>query len=566
MIDRAAEKTLGLFVLVGVPLTTLFLITESVTDPVNAPKLFIAGGVGFGMFAISAVFGLKETFDRYKYFLISILLFNLAALNAVLNSESPLTQNLYGTYGRNTGFVSYLILSFVAIGVLSIRDTANFRKILIGLIFAGSINALYCAWVLAFGDFIGWSNPYGNILGLFGNPNFISAFLGIFITTLFALVVAPGVSWRYRVAAGAVTLLTFFEIVKSHAVQGIVVTTGGIGIVGYFWIRSWFQRKAVTSLYCALMGLLGILAILGTLQKGPFSFVYKTSVSLRGAYWNAGLTMGMEHPFTGVGMDSYGDWYRRARSLNAATVLPGPTTITNAAHNVVIDFFAYGGIPLLLTYLLMISLAGFASFRIIRRNSSYDPRFVAMFSAWACYEVQSLISINQIGLAIWGWILTGALVSYEFMTRPGISAQMAETRSRSPKVSSVKSVISPQLVAGIGVVVGLLVAVPPLSADTKWRSALKSADAQKVLSTLEPGYMNPSDSSRYAQAVQLFATNNLPDQARDVALNAAAFNPNYFDSWRIIYFIESTSQSEKTKALANMKRLDPLNPDVTAQP
>ncbi len=89
MIDKSVENTLGLFILVGVPLTTLFLITESVTDPVNAPKLFIAGGVGFGMFALTICFGFKDTFSRYKYFLISILFFNLAAVNAVFNSDSP---------------------------------------------------------------------------------------------------------------------------------------------------------------------------------------------------------------------------------------------------------------------------------------------------------------------------------------------------------------------------------------------------------------------------------------------------------------------------------------------
>jgi hypothetical protein len=57
--------------------------------------------------------------------------------------------------------------------------------------------------------------------------------------------------------------------------------------------------------------------------------------------------MGMDHPLNGIGMDAYGDWYRRARSEQAATVMPGPKTITNAAHNVVIDIFAYGGLPTL---------------------------------------------------------------------------------------------------------------------------------------------------------------------------------------------------------------------------
>jgi O-antigen ligase len=462
--------------------------------------------------------------------------------------------------------VTYLILSFIAFGSLSLRDKKSFRKIIIGLQFAGLINVLYCAWVLAFGDFIGWSNPYGKILGLFGNPDFISAFLGIFNATLFATVLTPKLSWTKRAISGGLILLSFFEIVKSHAIQGIVVTAGGFVIVLFFWLRSRFQNKVITLSYSLIVVATGMLAVLGAFQKGPFSFVYKTSVSLRGAYWNAGITMGMNHPLTGVGMDSYGDWYRRARSLNAATVLPGPSTITNAAHNVVIDFFAYGGFPLLLAYLLTLALAAFASFRILRRNSSYDPTFVAMFAAWACYQVQSIISINQIGLAIWGWLLSGALISYEFVTRPNVAGQEKTSKNLPPKFSSAPKVISPQLVAGVGAVIGLLFAVPPFSADSNWRSALKSANAQKVMDALEPSFMNPPDSSRYSQAVQLFITNNLPDQAHQIAIKASIYNPNYFDAWRIIYFIAPTTPSEKELALQNMKRLDPLNPDVTVQP
>jgi len=403
-------------------------------------------------------------------------------------------------------------------------------------------------------------------LGLFGNPDFISAFLGIFIATVVALLAAPTSTLKYRIIAGAVALVAFYEIVKSHAIQGIVVTAGGIAIVGFFAVRTYFKKQVLTAAYVLSVLGIGILGVLGTLQKGPLSFVYKTSVSLRGSYWNAGITMGMDHPLTGVGMDGYGDWYRRARSLHAATVLPGPKTITNAAHNVVIYFFAYGGFPLLLSYLGMLVVAGIAVIKVIRRTKTYEPTFVAMVAAWACYEVQSFISINQVGLAIWGWLLTGALVAYEFATRT--SSQQADTlqvKGGKSKAKASSGVISPQLVAGIGVVIGLLIAVPPLSADSKWRSALNSKDANKALAALEPGYLNPSDSQRFAQAVQLFATSNLPDQAHQAALKAIAFNPNYFDAWKIIYYIQNSTPAEKAEALKNMKRLDPLNPDVTAQ-
>lgn len=566
MFNKAAEKVTALLILVGAPLTTLFLITDTVTDPVNATKLFIAGGIGFALFFVSLSFNLVETLKNFKLFLGLTTLFLVASLVTVLNSGSPLSQNLYGSYGRNTGFIAYLVLAFVSIGVLGLRELANFRKIITGLQIAGAVNVLYCAWVLAFGDFISWNNPYGNILGLFGNPDFISAFLGIFIASLLALSADPKASWKFRLISAIFALVAFYEIVRSHAIQGIVVTAGGIAIVGFFVVRSYLRNRFLTFGYVGLVIAVGILGILGTLQKGPLSFVYKTSVSLRGAYWNAGVTMGTGHPLTGVGMDSYGDWYRRARSLKAATILPGPKTISNAAHNVVIDFFAYGGFPLLLSYLGMLLVAAIAVVKVIRRDKGYEPIFVAMVAAWACYEVQSVISINQVGLAIWGWLLTGALVAYEFATREtNVGVALSPAQQRKSKVKSSSGVISPQLVAGIGVVIGLLVAVPPLSADTKWRSALNSKDANKVIAALQPGYLSPNDSARFAQAVQLFASSNLMAQAHQIAVKGTEFNPDYFDAWKILYFISNSTAAEKATALKNMKRLDPLNPDVTAQ-
>ena len=566
MFNKAAEKTAASILLIGTPFVCLFIVLESVTDPVNATKLSVAGALGVSLFSLFLAFAGRALFAQYRYFLIASLLFLIASVNSAVNSAAPLAQNIYGAYGRNTGLIAYLVLAMVSIGALLLRTEGSYTKIIWGLQFAGIVNVIYCGWVIAFGDFLSWNNPYGNILGLFGNPNFISAFLGMFITTLMAFAASKSASWKYRIAALLVGLLAFYEVVDSNSIQGIVVTLGGIAIVGFFMVRAYIKKPILTYLYVAAVSVVGIFAIFGTLQKGPLSFVYKTSVSLRGEYWRAGLNMGMDNPLTGVGMDSYGDWYRRARSESAATVLPGPKVVTNASHNVVIDFFAYGGWPLLIAYLAMLLLAAIAIIKVLRRSKSYNPTFVAMVAAWTCYEVQSLISINQIGLAIWGWLLTGALISYEVATRPEASAEAVPASGKTRVITrSSAGVISPQLVAGIGAVIGLLIAVPPLSADTKWRSAIESKDANKVIATLESNYMNPTDSARLVQAVSLFANSNLLDQARQVALKGIEFNPDYFDAWAQLYSLTNSTEEEKALALKNMKRLDPLNTDVTVR-
>lgn len=373
MFNRASEKVTAQLILIGAPFVTLFLVTDTVTDPVNATKLVVAGGLGFSLISIFLGFNLKLNFKLFSLFILSNILFVLSALNAVIQSKSPLTQNFYGSFGRNTGFVAYLILCFVAIGSLNLRELKSFRWIILGLQFAGLVNVIYCAWVLVFGDFLKWSNPYGNILGLFGNPDFISAFLGIFISSLVAFAVAKSASWKYRVLAGAISLVAFYEIHRSHAIQGTAVTVAGIVIIGFYLVRSRFKSNLISFLYLGFALILGALALMGTLQMGPLSFVYKRSVSLRGTYWKTAIKMGSDHPLSGVGMDSYGDWYRRARPPIALIDTPGINTTSNASHNVVLDFFAYGGWPLLLSYLAILTFGIIAIVKITLRAKSYDP-------------------------------------------------------------------------------------------------------------------------------------------------------------------------------------------------
>jgi hypothetical protein len=249
-------------------------------------------------------------------------------------------------------------------------------------------------------------------------------------------------------------------------------------------------------------------------------------------------------------------------------VLPGPNTVTNAAHNVPFDVFAFGGWPLFITYLAILALSVIAIVKVTIRAKKYDAIFVTLTTAWACYQLQSVISINQIGLAVWGWLFGGALIAYEIATRPKSDSESTEiirskaAQSRSVKGKQSETIFSSTLLAGIGAVVGLLIAAPPYSADAKWRSALISQNVQKVEEALQPGYLNPMNSYKYANAVQLLESSKLYDLAYKYALIAVEFNPNNFDSWKVIYLITNSTAEDKARALENMKRLDPNNPNV----
>jgi O-antigen ligase len=566
MAEIMAVKKLAQIIFIGTPVVSLLVVTGVVTDPVNSTKLTALVALSFPILLLLVTRLRKSFLSDNRVLLVTSLFFVTAALISTSVSASPLIQNVYGVYGRSTGFLAYFALAVFMLGTAALNQVKFHRNIVIAFLFTGLVNVIYCAWVLTFGDFIGWSNPYGEILGLFGNPNFIGAFLGMFLVGTIAMLLQPNIQLKWRMLGLVVLFVTFFEIVKSRAIQGLVVSAGGIALVGLLYLLAKKVKPLWIGLYVTVISVVATLSIFGALQRGPFTFIYKRSVSLRGTYWESGFEMGMQNPLSGVGMDGYGDWYRRARPPRALTDTPGIETVTNAAHNVFLDIFAYGGFPLFISYIAILFVGGWALLKVVRRRNSYDGVFVAMAAVWVCYQVQSLISINQIGLAIWGWVLTGALISYERISRTKETLDSHDLPSKTNKsrsTSVARDNVSPGLIAGIGLLVGLVVALPPTTADNKWWNALQSRDLAKIEASLLPSYFNPSNSQKYGQAVDLLANNNLPDLALKYAKASVEFNPEDFTAWFQLYSLTNSSPEDKATALANLKRLDPRNPDVT---
>jgi len=562
MIENELEKTLARLLYFGLPLITVFLINGSVTDPVNVPKFFLLGAVAVASLLVMLGNPAGLLIRGMRTWFALTALFALISVLVLLASPAPIVQSMYGVYGRNSGFLTYIFLSMILLASAQIRVQKNFEKILYGLLCAGVVNVLYCGWVLAFGEILSWNNPYGNILGTFGNPNFIGAYLGIFVTVWFAFAVAPGTHKYYKFASLLLLPLAFIEIVLSNAIQGRVLMLAGFGLVGFFWLHARFRNIKMSFVYGMAMVLVGSFALAGALQKGPLAaYIYKRSVSLRGQYWLAGWNTGSDHPLSGVGFDSFGDWYRRARDAHALD-LPGINTVVNTAHNVPLDIFASGGWPLFLSYIALLAYTAVKIFKLFTVVKSYDPIFVGLVSAWFTYQLQSIISINQIGLAVWGWSLSGLIVAYEFVvTRRGVS----KDDQNGFKVKRAKSrVISYSMLAGIGLLVGALISVPPLNADVRWRSAQVSRDASQLESSLKPSYMNPQNTFKLLNVIQVFEENGLNELAHTYALEAVKFNPESYDSWKFLFLIKNSTDPERATALSNMKRLDPLNPDVTA--
>lgn len=550
MFKEVTQRKVGVLISISLGLVTLAVAPTTNLDPINVPKMWALMALSFGVLGL-LLLDIKPFFIKSNWPTViaskSLLFFMVIAL---LTSSAPLTQQLFGAYGRNTGFFTYLALVLLFIGA-AVATSKNIKKpLLIGFGIALGVNALYGA-VQALGkDPANWSNPYAPVIGTFGNPNFVSAFLGMGMSLAFSYLVASGVNVKYKALSAGYIVLALYDILKSDAQQGIIVTLVSAGLVGYFYISSKTKLSILKYGYLAAGGATFLIGVLGTLQKGPLaSVIYKPSVTYRGDYWHAGIEMIKQHPIFGVGLDSYGDWYRSARTL-AATVRRGPSTVSNAAHNVFIDIGATAGILALIAYLAVIFLGLCAAYRISKKSNGFDPFFVSVFVAWVGYLIQSIISINNIALGIWGWVLPGILISME-------KWETGNSSNKSEKKKSATDFSGMGLIAGL--VVGAVIGYLPFNSDANFRHALESGVPDQIkLAALKW----PTSSERVLYAARVYFENNLPEGYIELLRASIKLNGRNFDSLKSLLDSNTVSVNEKREILDTLKKLDPHNPDL----
>jgi tetratricopeptide (TPR) repeat protein len=173
--------------------------------------------------------------------------------------------------------------------------------------------------------------------------------------------------------------------------------------------------------------------LLGIFKIGPLAgSLYKSSVSIRGFYWRAGLEMLKTHPWFGVGVDRYGSYFRQYREAQYPLNYGYDITST-AAHNVIIEIFATCGVFVGIAYL---GILGFVVYRGIVgiKNAQGKARLLiaGVFCAWIAYEAQSIVSIDNLGIAIWGWVLAGAVVGVSLREIPQVAAPEEKGRKVRP--------------------------------------------------------------------------------------------------------------------------------------
>jgi O-antigen ligase len=547
------EAVLGKLLVWALVSTTLLVTPLWALDPINPIKMLTV--TAFAFIGFGALLANRKALNLGRYKISLLLMFGFMVWQLVVFAVSggEKLQQLFGTNGRNTGLITYLAFSILFVVAISVSSQAFLNRFLLTSLVVGVASLVY-GFIQALGrDPFDWVNPYSPVFGFLGNPNFQSSLLGILGAIVFTQLLSGSVMNRVKSAYIFYLLVTLYIIKETASQQGFLILIIGSGVALGVFVNQKSKALGYSYLAFALIGFVAILV--GTLNKGPLaSLLYKDSVTYRGDYWRAGWKMTLENPIFGVGLDSYGDWYRRTRTIEA-TLRRGPDITSNAAHNVFLDISANGGFPLILIYIALIALVIASAVKLIKRSQGFNAGFVGIFAGWVAFQAQSIISINQIGLALWGWVLSGLIIGYEINTRDGQVVAEKKTGKNATKSaqSSARSVLS----MFVGLIIGVLVGMPPYLASAKYKGALETSNLAEIQ---KAAYIWPMDASRMIQVSMILNVNKQETSALKVALDTVKKFPNNYSAWSTLRSMLAASDELKAEAQVQMKRLDPNNP------
>jgi len=392
----------------GLVAITLYFQTN-LADPFNSPKLWIllivaAWLVGFIVSFRYIIFTTKEL--NLLFFILLTFIF-FASLASAFTDFKYIA--IFGETQRRNGLLTYLSLAIVMLASSLFIRLFNIKRLYIATLFVAAISAIYALLQTIGKDFVKWNNPYNSIIGTVGNPNFAAAVMAIVGVVMVSTFLIYEFSIYHRICAAILVPVLLGLIYQSGARQGLLAFMLGVGIFLIIWLNDKNRKLAVLATGGGV--LLFILALLGMLQIGPLEkFLYKPSVSVRGYYWRAGLEMFRHNPLFGVGMDRYGAYFKEYREVGYPLSYGFDITSSNA-HNTFIQLFATGGFFFGASYLLLNAYIFRRAIIGLKNLSGINRLLLAgVFSAWVAFHAQSLVSIDNIGISIWGWVLGGSII------------------------------------------------------------------------------------------------------------------------------------------------------------
>ena len=527
-------------ILLGAILVSATILPNWTYDPVSSPKQFLltlTAAISLGIF-INRGSLVRKLFNNP--FSLSIFVFVLLmSINLLINNE-VLVERFFGARGRSTGFVTYFSFAIIALIVSQRRVTGKFFSVL--LISNLLVSGYFSLQVFGLDIFV-VQEFYSSPSSTLGNPNFVSGFVGFSIFSVLYFLNLKNL--RTLVPVLATVGLNLFVLLKSGSVQGVIALAAGLST--FIFLNVLALRKTGLTIFISIVAIFPLIVMFfGLLGRGPLAnFLGSSTTFSRLDYWRAAIRMLLDNPIFGVGFDGYRDSYRLYRDESAIERF-GASQTADSAHNLYLDIFSAGGLPLGITFLFISIFPAYLLLQKVVRESQRDGLGILLLSAWVAFQVQALSSVPNLGVGIWGWFLLGTMVAYA--QKSGESSLLGEAKKKTRQLTRT-------YLAALTVALGFVFATPQLIAEARF---LRMANQGDGLSLTQLVTSWPQDSARINLVAQGWRNSGELQRSKQLVLAGIEKNPNYYPHWELLLSLDNSSSAEKLNSLAQLRRLDPL--------
>jgi O-antigen ligase len=556
---------------------TTIIVVPSLADPVNIAKLLTLSAAGLCCLVLLARQLSKEFLKSNVHTISLTLFFVIALISATIQSDQTLYRSFLGAWGRNNGLLSYLALAAIFLFIATSKSKELIIFMIKSLTALGIFGVIYGFLQLANADPISWVNSGNRIILTLGNSNFASALLGLTgISTLINIFGFNNKKWLNAVYFISY-LLQLYLTKESDALQGfLILLLGSFLVIGFrlsFSVSAKFKR--ISFVWWGLGLILGAIGVIGIFGNGPLSnFLSPSFRSLhdRFYHWVAAFKMLKANPLSGVGIDAFGDYYRQFRLIEAIELRGNASSGTNNAHNVFMQLGATGGFPLLISYVALTVFIGYRAFKSIRY---FDDKFIvsATFALWLSFQVQSFVSIDQMGLTIWGWIIGAYIVgvSYSENGVPEVGRNKSNYSNLRFKTTQLRGItLTSLIVAGL---LPIIVVSNNLYKSGMLKNHINSLIISQSVSEVEVNRnskalfdfsLTLSEPETRLTAINMLLRANAIEMALELSEDTTRRFPKHYYAWDQVALIYEGTNRKRLAIPARLKmiELDPLNRDL----
>lgn len=483
-------------------------------------------------------------FNKIKLLLIISTLIVIQIIVVAIISKAPFEQQLFGRTGRGLGIITAVSLVLVMLASAIFIKREKITLLLQGIVISCLISSVYSIFQSFGVDFLKWDSKTNGVIGTLGNPNFQSSFAAL------ALIPTAVLFWnvRYKYISSIFFCgLLVWVIFRTQSTQGFV--SAAVAVLLFTIAISYQKYKPISYILFIVLFFSGVIAILGMLNRGPLnSYLYKVSVQSRGDFWRSAFATANDHPFFGVGIDSFGDSYLKYRDQIAISH-PWAEYADNA-HNFFLEYAATAGYPMVILQLTLIALTLFSYIQTYRKIEHFNINLLALFISWSVFQLQSFISPGNLSMMMWNSILTGTLI--------GVGVKSNSNLEELVPVN--KQVVSKTRIYSFGfVIAAFLIMYPLYNTDHQQMTAMNTGNGDLAISAAK---QYPQSVLRYQIITRELLNSNLPTQALDLARSAVKFNPNSANLWALVVINPTAPIAERIEAKTEILKLDPLNKEV----